>query len=320
MVDTLMRVEMRALFAVALVLLFLPGVQASEIETYKAKAHIEGTDLIENVTLTIVNTKDEYLFEFVYPFDSDVREVRVYDSKGRLESYTEYRTGKAYISLAFRDPVPPGKKAQITYVVNRRSAVSVYGELYILSTIHSLLANVKNFALVLQLPEGYVLPEEGVNVVPAPNEVTSDGRRVIIKWELKEPIPAEFREFRFSVRYERLVNDMAPYTTLLFGTATGILILLLLYRLYSLYSKLKGKDEKPGLADKIDILKEDEQSILKMIIDEEGIEQRKIQDETGFSKAKVSKIISELEKRGAVRKEQIGRKNRLYLAEKLKET
>ena len=70
---------------------------------------------------------------------------------------------------------------------------------------------------------------------------------------------------------------------------------------------------------KIDILKGDEQAILKLVMEEDGIDQRKIQEITDFSKAKVSKIISELEKRGVVRKEQIGRRNKIYLAGKLRE-
>ncbi len=313
---------MKRLISVLLVLFFFQAVQASEIEDYRARAHIEGTALLENVTLTIVNSQDDYLFEFVYPFDPDIGGVRVYDDKGMLESETEYRTGRTYVSLVFRDPVPPGGKTQVTYEVRRRSAVSAYGESYLLTTTHSLLANVKNFALVVELPEGYVLPEDGVNVVPKPDEVTSDGRRVIIKWDIEDPIPAELREFRVSVRFEKLLAPETPAqgVVLLMVLASAFLVLLLAYRLFSLYSRLKEKGGKAELAEKIDILKEDEQRILKMIIDEEGIEQRKIQAETGFSKAKVSKIISELEKRGAVRKEQIGRKNRLYLAEKLKET
>ncbi|MFV2040863.1 MAG: helix-turn-helix transcriptional regulator [Candidatus Hydrothermarchaeales archaeon] len=44
-----------------------------------------------------------------------------------------------------------------------------------------------------------------------------------------------------------------------------------------------------------------------------------MQRKTDFSKTKVSKILSELERREAIRKESMGKKNKIYLTEKLKD-
>jgi uncharacterized membrane protein len=76
---------------------------------------------------------------------------------------------------------------------------------------------------------------------------------------------------------------------------------------------------RPRIQEKIDILKEDEQLILKIVAEDDGIDQREIQRRTDFSKTKVSKILTELEKREAIRKESMGKKNKIYLTQKLKE-
>ncbi len=83
-----------------------------------------------------------------------------------------------------------------------------------------------------------------------------------------------------------------------------------------LFIRLRTHESIEG---KIDILKEDEQLILKIVAEEDGIEQREIQRRTDFSKTKVSKILAELDKRGAIRKETVGKKNKIYLTEKLKD-
>jgi uncharacterized membrane protein len=45
----------------------------------------------------------------------------------------------------------------------------------------------------------------------------------------------------------------------------------------------------------------------------EEVDQRRIVGESGFSKAKVSRIIQSLEERGVVESERIGRKNKIRL-------
>lgn len=313
---------MRWILWVGMGLLLMPCVSGLEVTDYKVIAEIENNVLRENVTLTITNTLDSALEELSYPFAENIREVGAFDGDGALVSKVDYRKGRTYVSCEFREPVYPGEQVTVTFTYLNPGAITTVGESYLLSTTYSLLANVKNFRIVLMLSEGYGISEEGVSIVPTPDEISSDGRRVIVVWDMRDPIPTEFREFRLFVRYERLVKD---YTSYIVPGAAGVILLglafaILGYKAYSNRRDGEEKEENNGITSKIDILKEDEQRILRMVIEENGIKQRKIQDETGFSKAKVSKIISELEKRGAIIKEQIGRKNRIYLSDKLKET
>lgn len=65
-------------------------------------------------------------------------------------------------------------------------------------------------------------------------------------------------------------------------------------------------------------LSADEMQLLRIIKDSEGITQDSLRFTTGFSKSKVSALITELEKNGIMHREEMGRTYRLFIAEWLK--
>jgi uncharacterized membrane protein len=284
---------------------------AQEISEYRVKTYVTDLTLQEEISLTLVNTHETELAELTYPFNGMVRDLKVYDPLGELESSSAYRSGKTYITCTFRRPLSSGENQTVTYKFSLYGQIERKENIYILSTAHSLLANVKNFYLTITLPEGYGVAKEGIS--PLPVEVGSDGRKVILRWRIEEPIPTELRGFKVIVLYEKLVmpwwKGREVYLSLIPLAAILVVGAVLLY-------KRKGR----GLEEKIEILKGDEREIMKLIIEKDGIDQREIQRKTEFSKTKVSKILSELEKRGVIRKEPVGRRNKIFLAKKLKET
>jgi uncharacterized membrane protein len=316
---------MRGIVLIAVLLAF-PTVYSQEVLEYDALVTIKGAypllnnpgQVYEKVTLVFSNTQKTPLQGISYPFIADFKNLRVYDSLGELNSSVTVKGGKSYVTVNFREPLKPNQNQTITYeygpltTIQRRE-----GNSFILTTTQSILANVKNFKLVVFLPEGYVLSPEGV--VPQSKDILSDGRSVILIWEMREPIPAALKgDFKVVVFYERVgwypnVYQVAALLLLVFGSLV-----------YAYRRKRKPRIEKPPrekeVYDKIKILKEDEQKIMRIIIEQDGIDQREIQRLTDFSKTKVSKILAELEKRGAIRKEQHGRRNKIFLTEKLKES
>lgn len=68
-------------------------------------------------------------------------------------------------------------------------------------------------------------------------------------------------------------------------------------------------DRRPSM---FDILPDDEQRILKAVVESPGITQIALRDRADFSKAKVSRTVSELEKRGLLYRERQGRTYRVY--------
>ncbi len=305
---------MRFLLIVVFFLVLLAPVYGIEIRDYRASLEIVDELGKGEVTLTIFNDQNITVTEFRYPFSGGLRDVEVVSGGKRLKFSVENRGERSYIIAFLPEPLKFGETYKITYRYTLDNVVERHENIYILSITHSLFANVKNFEFTVALPPGYGVVD---NRVSPESEPTSDGRRVILKWELHEPIPPEFKDFRVIVIYENLF-EARNYIYIALLIIAAVIILFLTYK----YLKARGisvrllLDRKRRLEEKIEILKEDEQKIMKLIIENEGIDQRDIVKITGFSKTKVSKILSELEKRGAIRKEQIGRRNKIYLAKK----
>jgi uncharacterized membrane protein len=305
---------MRFSLIVVFFLVLLTPAYGIEIIDYRASLEIVDELGKGEVTLTIFNDQNTTITEFRYPFFGRPRDVEVVSGGERLKFSVEKRGERSYIIAFLPEPLKFGDTYEITYRYTLDNVVERHEKIYILSITHSLFANVKNFEFTVALPPGYGVVD---NRVSPESEPTSDGRRVILKWELHEPIPPEFKDFRVIVIYENLF-EARNYIYIALLIIAAAIILFLTYK----YLKAKGisvrllLDRKKRLEEKIEILKEDEQKIMKLIIENEGIDQRDIVRITGFSKTKVSKILSELEKRGAIRKEQVGRRNKIYLAKK----
>lgn len=316
---------MNGFIVLAVVLLVLPLVHSQEVLKYDAQLIIKEDysflnkpgHVQEKVTMVFSNTQNTPLKEVSYPFSAELVNLRVFDALGELNFSTSVRSGKTYVTVTFREPLKPAQNQTVTYEYTPIKTIQKReGNSFILTSAQSILANVKNFKLVVFLPEGYVLSAEGM--VPESKDILSDGRSVILIWEITEPIPAELKgDFKVVVFYERLgwYPNIYQVTALLF-----VILGVAFYAYRRKKTRIEEAEKEKEVYSKIDILKEDEQSILRLIIENNGIDQREVIRLTGFSKAKVSKILAELEKRGAIRKEQHGRRNKVFLTEKIKES
>lgn len=65
-------------------------------------------------------------------------------------------------------------------------------------------------------------------------------------------------------------------------------------------------------------LSDDEKTLVDIISESEGITQDSIKYRTGFSKSKVSLILSEMEKRNIIQRETLGRTNKVFISDWLK--
>ncbi len=292
-----------ALLLISMIVLLLYQSYCIEISEYSVKAYVGENEVNENIEIKIHNNENREIETFRYPF---VGKIYYFNVLGNKSCTSSYEGGKTYITCKFKKPIKPGENATIKYVFKK--PIEKTDNLYILKISYILFANVKSFNLEVKFAEGYIIAENGVS--PAGYKLDSDGRHVIVRWEY-EKIPAELRSFRAIILYEKVAGK---YTLYYYGIAILIVILAFLI----IKPKIFKKRKKEEIISKIEVLKEDEQKILKIIIENEGIEQRKIEEITGFSKAKVSKILSELEKRGLIVKKAFGRKNRIYLSDKMK--
>ncbi len=289
-----------------LMTIYIPHAHAIEISKYSVKVYVEENEINENIEIKIYNNENNEIKTFRYPFSGKVYYFNVEEN---VTCTSSYEVDKTYITCYFRYPIKPGENATLKYIFKK--PVEKTDDLYIFKASYILFANVKSFSLEVRLPEGYVVAENGVS--PAGYKPDSDGRHVIIRWEY-ESVPPELRSFRTIILYEKVKEREFPY----FLAVLIVVIVFIFLVLLKFFKKPFKVREKKDVFSKIEVLKEDEQKILKIIIENEGIEQRKIEEITGFSKAKVSKILSELEKRGLIVKKAFGRKNRIYLSDKMK--
>jgi len=315
----------RPVILVVALLLAFSAAHAQEILDYSVHVDVEDGMVRQRGTLLLRNNHEAPLRMITYPFSGQVKGLKTFDEIGGLESRVELRGGRSYVTTQLRESLRSGENATILYEFHDPAAISSFNNTYTLVASYPVLANVKSFSLVLMLPEGAGLLEPDVDVVPAPSLITSDGRRIILEWRASNPT-----DFRIFVRYAFLLPQ-ANNETSTPVTATTLaepplleqerLLLFLSALLLLIFTALLALRlmERRGIEERIDILKEDEQLILKLVAQEDGIEQREIQRRTDFSKTKVSKILAELEKRGVIRKVSTGKKNKVYLTQKLKE-
>ena len=163
----------------------------------------------------------------------------------------------------------------------------------------------------LVLPESAVLLEEGI-VSPEPDEISSDGRSIILKWE-------NYNEKQIVVDYEFLKNRNFIYY-LIFGFLILIFLACILFERKKHKEKLKkvkikNKKTKPKSEIIEEHLMESEKAIINELKKAEKTQlwQKQLQTNTGFSKAKLSRVIRNLEIRNLIQKIPLGNTNKIKL-------
>ena len=200
-----------------------------------------------------------------------------------------------------------GKKLLLDY--STESFIEKAGKSYFTADL-SLPAETKNLTVRLILPESSTLEK----AFPEPI-LTSDGRHIILSWNIKN---AEASLPIFVVYNEQGgIFGSIEIISGLFGIAFIIAIILFLLSLKKSgkikdilktkkKAKLKGRKELHLL--------ESEASIVNFLKQSRGSAwQKQIQLKTGFSKAKLSRVIRDLEARKLVKKIPLGNTNKIRL-------
>ena len=167
---------------------------------------------------------------------------------------------------------------------------------------------VKNFSISIKLPARNILVDEarlsGTNLRPFEptfGEVFSDGRDIFVTWYLEKP-PIGTR-VDSSVIYESSEN----FSISIIGFIILGVIIIAGFAVIIYIRKTRFKEILP-------VLTENERKIMQILInDNKPVDQRRIVRELDFSKAKISRLIHDLERRGLIEKKRKGRTNILSL-------
>jgi len=166
--------------------------------------------------------------------------------------------------------------------------------------------NVSKITLKILLKEGYVLSNETFQPFsPEYGKEGSDGRRIFIFWEKfnVEKGDGILAHVTFeSLDIKPLNQDLTPFF-ILFGFIIVLMSGVFFYR-----------TKTSGIKSAINILKDDERKVIQILEEFGGkAKQKQIQEKGDFSKATLSRLIKNLEERGLIKTERLGRNNRIYL-------
>ena len=115
-----------------------------------------------------------------------------------------------------------------------------------------------------------------------------------------------------SIAYERVEFSATSLQVIIAILAVVIAAAFIAYRYY--FSM-----PRQGMKMILPVLKKDEKSVLEGLIKHgSGVNQKIIVKESGYSKAKVSKVLKSLNERGLVKLERTGRSNRIFWGKEVK--
>jgi len=175
-----------------------------------------------------------------------------------------------------------------------------------------------NLKVTLTLPENSVLenplPKSDISTsqaYPLPDAVTTDGLLINLAWGYSGLKKGD--EKSFFVRFiEKKGNSYLIWALGIIIIALIALVAFLFKRKPSVERVVEKVVEKEDMLEKH--LKEDEEQVVNILKQREGqCEQGTLRVITGFSKAKLSGLLKELEERNVVHKEKRGKKNLVFL-------
>ncbi len=161
--------------------------------------------------------------------------------------------------------------------------------------------------VTLTLPVGYIIPrekdkDESFYISPKPTDVYSDGQRIILYWKQKG------QELPISALAKKVVGPPLGWIA---ATILSGLIAMTVVTWVMLQRKPKTKPAKKKII--VPTLMDNEQKIVEFLKEKGEVWQKQILQATGFSKAKVSRTIRNLEERGVVTKTIYGNTNKIAL-------
>jgi len=244
----------------------------------------------------------EEIKEVIFPFEGEIKDIET--------QYGEcFVTQKVEKELHCRPP-SPFMVGEVTIITNFKveGLSKRHGNMTLFSFDIPILWDTDLISMKVKLPDGVFIAEEDevlLPVSPSGAKKEIEGRKITASWDFNDKDAGDLIPIR--IYYEGLpITSIESfiYRWLFVFVLVFIVIIFFIYRSMSRKSELI-----------LSVLNEAERIVID-IIKKQGkdkVDQRKIVAQSGFSKAKVSRIIQSLESRGVVSVEKVGRKNRISL-------
>ena len=297
--------KMRRILPLFLIL-NLVCVGGETIEEYNLNLELGyGGLLKEHIEFRILDLENPTL---KYPLAFEPKKVSVRGDKGGLD-FEVLQEEDAFV-IAIRPKELGDQRITVDFIVD--GYVEKLAERYLFAFAYSPSLPTENFKVNLKLPPGGVIASADPNrpsVSPEPSNIHTDGRGVLLEWYY--PKLGVNEKINFLVVYEFPGQNLGdndfetifPYVIVfVFGFGIALLIYFILLR--------------PRLC-KIEVIKEvlssEENQIVQALQDSRGMKQDELRKQLDYSKARLSKIVSNLERKGIINKERYGKTNILTL-------
>ena len=319
------------IFTIFWVLLFLfPSAQALYFEEYLVDIAPRGDLVYETVGFVVVNDGGYGLVSGNFTIGASVEDVSVTDTQGLLQfavdSYDEFTV----ITYDYRSPLSPGDSERVTVffkalgMVGLSTFVDAEGSRHedrVVSTGFSAPAEIRGMEVIVRLPEKAWLPRSmgeretatGSPVQPLDAQIRTNGTNLVIVWSRENLIPGDRFDLLVAYNFPGQTTRTSPVmivSTLIAGILLGSV---------SVFLFLRGRKSEERTRHTLALLEEGERKILKVIIESGEIRQDQLLEATGYSKARVSQLVTRLEKLGLVRKEKFERTNKLFSTGEVRE-
>jgi hypothetical protein len=276
-------------------------------------ANLAFTENLKNIPTIIVNedgsASEKVIFDFKenvtksdYFVFARISDVSVYSGETQLDCVVQRDIG----SLIVCDNIT---LSSITYEFKTNEYVRPMNEFYVFKYKFPVTQVTDKFSVKVKLPLGSVIAEKSklLNTTLRPFEPSygiegTDGRQIYIKWDLTNPKLGETIDS--AIIFEKIG---APALAIVGVSIVLVVIAAIIFIVIFL---------KKSYRQILPVLTDSERAIMNIVIRNKKINQKKIVQETDFSKAKVSRIIKNLEERGLVRRISEGRTNIVMLSEK----
>jgi len=269
-----------------------------------------------NVTMNIEDD-DSTGFKLDFKFTDDIKIVEV-PLNGEITDLSS-DDGKCIVkveevgNILSCEPPSPFMVGTIQISANFKSKgfVEKRGNISFFSIDIPVLWSLQEAYITAKLPDKTVLAEKVLlPISPSGVNIGSDGRRIITSWHFLNKNTGDLIPIRIYYEYLTPKPFIEDYSWAIISII-GIVIIFSIVVIAIVFKGMSYKKSKLVFS----VLNENEKMIVDIIKKEnkEEVDQRRIVGESGFSKAKVSRIIQSLEERGVVESERIGRKNKIRL-------
>ncbi|MBD3155241.1 MAG: hypothetical protein GF368_01135 [Candidatus Aenigmarchaeota archaeon] len=291
----------RFILLTLLILLLTPVLSMAFVHELNVTIDIQTNDKVNmELDFNFPHTSDEVYFSMPY----EINDLEVEGGKCHVESNinnilvceppSPFIVGKVFVKASF----------ETHGMIERKDNKTSF------SFDIPMLQDTDRVNIITKLPELMVLVDNKLlPLSPSGADIGSDGRRITLKWYFRDQFKGDIIPLR--IYYENI--NPTNFVQLIDVRWIILFLLILVVGIFLIYDKIS---KRSGVV--LSVLNEPERIVVKVIQERGGeeVNQKKIVKATGFSKAKVSRILQSLEARGVISKERFGRRNKITVKKK----